>query len=1001
MIHSHPTTVYSPGLHLTLGPPNAGKLGFALSWWSKLQDARPLIVVPSLGDVAEVQSELLERVPVIFDDRPVCTIDLLVALLTPDSPRPLGDVRRSFILADILAERLPGPLGALADYPGTLGAATALIDELGENGHTPESTLAALSRAKSTDDTGLFADLAVLFSDYSEAVVSLNRVDRHQALLAAACACTGWGRPVAFHGFLSFTSAQRRLVLALTEHVPVLVTLAVSLERDVAGYAAEEAERLRASAATVVQMPRQELAFASPAIDYLDRSFLVPGAEPRRDVDGAGGSSARGLQHEGVRFLISSGRRSEVESVAAEIVTLLREGVEPDDIGVLLREVGPWQRLVREVFTRFGVPHRVDGQTEFGATGLGHAMLRALRGIATHDLADLLAYLRTPYHPLPVSAVDDAEVRLRRRGITSGSRVREELEVLLPGALDLVKGAIVWREGEATGVDEGGLGTLAVAMVSAVTSRRPLDSPALDEEAQALSALARAPRETAEESSTDGFAEDRVERSPWGRSLDLALSILRSLPVTLGSGDEVGVVQVTSVRRARARRFQVVFLLGLVDGEFPGPSRAPGLLGMRPRRALLDGDGGPLLPAENSSDDASLFALAVSRAWQLLYLSARDSEDDGTEVLPSPFWTEARRLLGGAGAELRRGLQDVVFTPADAPTPREFLRACAALGAVPADTAGAGLFRSLPPWECRPVALRESGVLARLSSRETFSATEIEAYAGCPYRWFAERVVGLNTMEESLGGLQAGSVAHRVLREVYGKLLEGGAERLTPALLDTALASVPTALESASCEVRENFDESETRLLLSEVGRRVRWFLTFDARSGSGLSLLELESSLPVLGVDLEGFKLTGRIDRIDMDPATGSIVVIDYKYGFDANGPDLAKKGALQVPLYMLALRESRPEWTVSGGVYVALGGRQVGGVLAPIVSECAGEWSRRNSCADEAVLEHELQAVLAMAGRAVEGIRAGRIEAEPLKECPRYCDLRSLCRVPGGPAW
>ncbi len=960
-----------------------------------------MIVVPSLADVAEVESELLERVPVIFDDRPVCTIDRLVALLTPDAPRPMGDVRRSFILAEILAKGLPGPLGALADFPGTLGAATALIDELGENGHSSESILAALRRAESTDDTGLFADLSILFSEYREALVSSNSLDRHLALLAAASACTGWRRPVAFHGFLSFTSAQRRLVLALAERAPVLVTLMVSFERDVAGYAVEEAERLRASADTVVQMPRQELAFASPAIAYLDRSFLTLGAEPRPGVDGAGGGYGTGPQHEGVRFLVSSGRRSEVESVAAEIVTLLREGVEPDDIGVLLREVAPWQRLVREVFTRFGVPHRVDGLTEFGATGLGHAMLRALRGMAAHDLADLLSYLRTPYHPLPVSGVDDAEVRLRRRGITSGSRVVEELEVLLPGALDLVKGAIVWQDGDAVGIDEGGLATLAVAMVSAVTLRRPLDSPALVEEARALSALMRALREPAEGSHGNGPVEDDAEPSPWGRSLERALSILRSLPVTMGSGDEVGVVQVTSVRRARARRFQVVFLLGLVDGEFPGPSRAPGLLGLRARPALLDGEGRPLLPATNSSDDASLFALAVSRAWQLLYLSARDSEDDGTEVLPSPFWTEARRLLGGAGAELRRGLQDVVFTPADAPTPREFLRACAALGAFPSDPAGAGLFRSLPPWECRPVALTEPGVLARLSSRETFSATEIEAYAGCPYRWFAERVVGLNTMEESLGGLQAGSVAHRVLREIYGRLLEGGAERLTPALLEGALASVPGVLESAACEMREGFDESETRLLLSEVGRRVRWFLAFDAGSGSGLSVLELESSLPALGVDLEAFKLTGRIDRIDVDRATGATVVIDYKYGSDANGPGLAKRGALQVPLYMLALRESRPELTVSGGVYVALGGRQVGGVLSSTVSECAGDWSRRNSCVDEAVLEDELQAVLAMAGRAVEGIRAGRIEAEPLKECPSFCALRSLCRVPSGPAW
>lgn len=1003
MTHSQPDAAYMPGLHLVLGPPNAGKLGAALSWWAELRHARPLLVVPSLADATEVESELLRRVSVVLDDRPVCTFDRLVTLLAPEGPPLLGEVRRSLIVTQILEGGLSGPLGALADLPGTPEAVRTLIDEFGEGGHSSESVLAALRRGRvaagesAAGGSALFADLALLVGRYAEAVAARGAVDRHQALTAAASTCADWGRPVAFHGFLSFTPAQRRLVLALSEHVPALVTLAFSLEREIAGHAAEEAEKLRKNASTVVHMSRQDLAFASPAIAHLERSFLVPSAEPLRADEETSQDPGRGIQHEGVRFLVSGGRRSEVESVSAEIIALLRGGARPDDIGVLLRDVGPWQRLVREVFTRFGVPHSIDGQVEFGATGLGHTLLRSLRGIATQDLDSLLAYVRTAYHPASASAVDDAEARLRRRAVTSGRHLASEFDGLLPGALDLLRDAVVWEDGEAVGLEAQRLVTLAAGMVATAAFCRPLGSPALSEDALALAALSRALREAAEESAVGVFPGERLGGASSRRSFDFGLSILQSLPVSLGVGDEVGVVQVTSIRRARARRFQVVFVLGLVDGEFPGPSQAPGLLGTRARRLLVDGGGRPLLSAGLSSDDAALFALSVSRAWQLLYLSARDAEDDGSEVLPSPFWAEARRLLGG-GKELRRGLEDVVFTPADAPTPREFLRACAASGAVPADPREAERFERLPAWECRPIALTDPGVIESLSSREKFSATEIEAYVGCPYRWFADRVVGLNTMEESLGGLQAGSVVHRVLREVYERLLAEGAERLTPPQLEGVLALVPGAIEEASSEMGGTFDESEVRLLLSEVERRIRWFLKFDADSGSELSILALESSLRAEGVDMGGFRLTGRIDRVDVDPDSGAAIIVDYKYGSQAGGPDFAAKGILQVPLYMLALQASRPELAVSGGVYVALGGRQIGGAVFSAMVESVGEWSRRGLLVEEDRLEEELRLALAAASKAVAGIRAGEIKAEPLKECPRYCTLGPLCRVPSG---
>ncbi len=80
------------------------------------------------------------------------------------------------------------------------------------------------------------------------------------------------------------------------------------------------------------------------------------------------------------------------------------------------------------------------------------------------------------------------------------------------------------------------------------------------------------------------------------------------------------------------------------------------------QRAGLDRLAGGLLPSDPEGDRA-LFVGAATRAWRLLYLSARDAEDDGGEAVPSRFWTEAKTLLGaGRDGHEWRTLADQVFS---------------------------------------------------------------------------------------------------------------------------------------------------------------------------------------------------------------------------------------------------------------------------------------------------------------------------------------------------
>src|SRR5581483_4650379 len=87
------------------------------------------------------------------------------------------------------------------------------------------------------------------------------------------------------------------------------------------------------------------------------------------------------------------------------------------------------------------------------------------------------------------------------------------------------------------------------------------------------------------------------------------------------------------------------------------------------------------------------------------------------------------------------------------------------------------------------------------------------------------------------------------------------------------------------------------------------------------------ERSAPELrrGLDLGGFALTGKIDRIDVDPFSARGIVQDYKSGVSAHSAkQIDEELKLQVPLYMLVLRDLVGIEPL-GGVYRALGGARV----------------------------------------------------------------------------
>ena len=192
-----------------------------------------------------------------------------------------------------------------------------------------------------------------------------------------------WTRPVALYGFTSFTPGQRALVEALSPaDVEVLVTFTYDRSRAVNLSTPDEIAWWEARAAEVV-----EVAPPTRAYDVPGGSLSGAVLHERRDRPEPPAAFSGSL---GVRFLLASGQRAEAELAAQEIAGLIRSGFRPEDIAVVVRQVHGWSSLLAHVFGSCGIPYHVDDRCVLRETGLGHAFLGALEGLALDDAHGVL-----------------------------------------------------------------------------------------------------------------------------------------------------------------------------------------------------------------------------------------------------------------------------------------------------------------------------------------------------------------------------------------------------------------------------------------------------------------------------------------------------------------------------------------------------------------------------------------------------------------------------------
>jgi len=973
------------GLTLLVGPANAGKVSLLLERYLVALDRDPILIVPYRSDVERVERELLARRGALLGGQIGTFDDLFDRLAREGGSRPpvVSPPQRSLLVRNAVSTASLNGFRPSARFNGFADALGGAIAEL-------ESGL--------VDPGQLEGDLASLYTAYRAELDRLGLSDRDLERRHAAERVAGeldaWaGRPVFAYGFEDLTGAEWALLQALAGRAELTVSLPYEPGRAAFESLRRTSDDLAALAAgRIEELGPRYGEVAPPALAHLERHLFASEPPPSPPLEGA------------IRFLEGAGGRGTLELVAEEILELVRGGTAPEEILLVCPSLDRHRAPLETALGALGVPYAVEGRLRLGQTAFGQALLSLLRfewlGGARRDL---YSFLRSPFSGLTRAHVDYLEGRLRGRAVREPARVIEETLKLRGQPLRMLD---TLREAP---TPLGAVRALARSMLGAAYG---LENPPVGADA-ALDLRAH-----------KAVAELLDELGSW---LDLGGALTREeifaalerATVRLARGDEPGRVAVTDLLRARTRRTEVVFLLGLEEGSLPRRPQGSPFLDDEGRRAIDERSrASRLAKPDPVPRERFFFYTACTRPSKRLYLVREAATDEGSPREASPFWQEVRALFAPddvARWTHRRPLSALTWQLDRAPTDRERLRALSSLAA--AEPHEAAALARANGWErrleraraafSRRTRLTDPAVVEELSGRTTFSVTELEVFADCSSIWFLERVIGPRTIEGEVDARLRGTIAHQALFKFFSGLPKRvGSERVEPGRLDESLGFLRECLaESIETGVWLELDDLQRRELEESLWRDLEQFVREEAESPLSLVPRRFEVSFgsersaPELqrGLEVDGFALAGKIDRIDLDPFSARGIVQDYKSGKTAHSAaKIESELRLQIPLYMLVLRDLVGIEPL-GGLYRALAGeRRARGLLRAEAAEDVPGFAPRDYL-DEESFWAQTERAKEHATRFVERIRSGDVQHDPRggPPCPTWCDLWPMCRV------
>jgi len=407
-------------------------------------------------------------------------------------------------------------------------------------------------------------------------------------------------------------------------------------------------------------------------------------------------------------------------------------------------------------------------------------------------------------------------------------------------------------------------------------------------------------------------------------------------------------VKLVPMMRARGLTCRALVLLGLSSGDFPRRIEEDYFLGDPTRAEVVKRSGilGHRMPVKSRYvDEMALLFYLLNTSAQRVHWVVPETDSTGRLVTPTSWiqdylqhwsWEESpflrriapapteqawflRDLDPEGGSHIPPGLvfllgssqQRRVFDPDAASLPWRPLRSVSARGAEFYGKVSAAAFPS---------------------AGDSLRVTSVEKLARCPFKYYAEDLLGAVPLEkqvypEGISSLERGSVLHSVLEGLFvgSRSIEAAmrAGKDHPEVIRSAVARELTR-RSAGVLLPPLF----LSLLADELAGRILGYLDFAAENTPPERVfLSFEQSLEQPFPGLPEVRLKGKADRIDRDEPGGALHVIDYKsgqnreLGVQKNRPSVYALGWMaQASLYPWMLAESGEKGRIDFS-YVFLG--------------------------------------------------------------------------------
>ncbi len=956
------------GLTLVTGRANTGKTGvvYDVVREAAASGRRPSLLLPTYPDVVRATAELshgrqlgihVEQLDRWIEDQ---------WSLWGDGRRLVHPAQRPLVMAGAITATRLSVLARSAATPGFVRLATYVAQRAAEE---PRSCVDE-SRMTSAADS----ELASLLREYRRLLDDAGLVEPGEAALVLSGCPPDCEGPVVLHRFSDLTRAQEALVVAMARSSDVWLTLPWEESFPATEAAGALVDRLR---------PHSRLLHceAAEARDELARleTWLFRAPEPMPPQ----GS---------VLFCTAAGEEAEAALIAEHARRAVRR-YGADRVAVVFRNASRHVEQVRVALAGAGVPADIDVLVRAGRTAYGRAVGRLLAAVSGGRKGDLLAFLRSPFARVDPAVVDALDAGWRSARSADMHALISDAARSGPGPGRALKLARLVCDRAVDGTSLRNWQYLADALLESSHDGDTIRSaPEAAEDAAAHRTLVEAAGRLAEVGAGRLTAAD-------------VLAAFNEARVAPGAAEQPGHVQVTEAHRLRSRRFDVVIVGGMTAGGFSAEGKAD------PGTQIADRILGAVRPSEQAQERL-LFYDVCTRARRELVFIRQTADSDGSPKRPSVFWEEAldlyRRPDADAALDEEEGLlADAVRLSdldraAPALTPRRASLRTQAASAT-GDASDDRVLRARSRTRTPRGVLRDQEALGRLAARDEFSATELELYSRCPYRWFYERAVRPRTLDSLLDARTHGSLAHRALADFYTELPERtGAPRVTAATASAALGLAGEVFDriASSSETPSAITLAEQDELLG-LRRRVLDLVAADQRFLTGFAPARVElrfgtlrpehpDPAAVAAVDLGGFCLGGSIDRIDRGDA--GLVVIDYKSGEVPTGASLIAERHLQVGLYS-AVATRLFETPVVAGLYRSLKSGESRGFW---IGEAVDPWGLTSTDAvpDSGSVQEIVEATVMLAREAADGIRAGAIPARPAspKACD-YCPAAGFC--------